>query len=274
MDFHQTLYIKEFPATLKELQKVLAELKSPISVVEPDEKPIEEHSGLLSFYYQNPFFDNGKTIVKIKANFNINNRFKEPIYEKVSQYPRFITFSFGESDFIALKFVYLLCWPLARKYKALFRDNYFNVFLSPVELDVISTELNEPNRINTLNSVFNSFFPLPILDHLKPAVAEMRNLSIPESIKREFQPRDIRTLSNIPKLENYFNCQWCQWKFPEPRKDPFCNECKARCHVCGTLNSSCNKPGAMQFTHWQDYWIWVRTKHEKANSKLHWMYPY
>lgn len=42
MDFHQTLYIKEFPATLKELQEVLSAYKSPISIVDPDEKPIED----------------------------------------------------------------------------------------------------------------------------------------------------------------------------------------------------------------------------------------
>lgn len=273
MDFHLTLYIKEFPATLKELQEFLQASKSPVSIVKPDELPIEEHQGRLYFSYQNQK-------VYTEIHFHVNNRFKEPIHEKVSQYPRLVTFGFRNTEIIALRVVYMLCLPIARKYNALFRDNYYNVFLSSAELAVISTELNELYQHAELNMV-NNFYSLPVLADLDPVLArigqlyaDFRNSNIPESVKREYKPREVKTLSNVVKLSNYFECQWCQWKFPEPRKDPFCNECKARCHVCGTLNSSCNKPGAMQFTHWKDYWIWVRTKHEKANSKLHWMYPY
>ncbi len=275
MDFYQTLYIKEFPATLKEWQGVLSAYESPISIVDPDEKPIEEHSGRLSFSYQHANLSIiGKSIVEIEINFNVNNRFNEPIYEKVSQYSRFVTFGFGMSDMMGLRVVYMLCVPLARKYNALFRDNYYNVFLSRVELDILSTELKEFTGVSPFSYIACAFRTLPVFAYLGPAFSDIRSFISLESIKREYQPREVKTLSNVPKLEKYFDCQWCQWKFPTPRHYPFCNECKARCPVCGSLDSSCKKPGSIQFLVWRDYWSWVASKHEKANSKLDWMHPF
>lgn len=269
MDFHQTLYIKEFPATLKELQEVLSAYKSPVSIVNPDEKPIEEQSGRVSFSYQNAIFNTKNAIVNIEINFKVNNRFKEPIYEKASHYSRFVTFKFDMSDMMALRVVYMLCLPLVRKYDALFRDNYYNIFLSPAELAVISTELNALFQVSILN-IIDAISSMTGLAFISYESAALCNSSIPESIKREFKPREVKTLSNVPKLEKYFECQWYQWKFPTPRPNPFCNECKARCPFCGSLDSSCKDPGEMQFMYWKEYWYWVALKHEKAGHKLSW----